>query len=302
MGYHAGLPAPVRSGIQGSFSRRSFSGGRGHLNAFGMGIDRPDVRLVLHYQLPGSLEAYYQEAGRAGRDGEQAFCLALFGTRDRFIHDRFIAMSHPPTKTLEKALKGLLGRLDLHRDTVVPELDLGELLGRKTTPREALAVLDALGGVGPSSRGIQAWIRVPPRSGRFTDPGRSTDWGPSDGDGSWEAFHHNGVLVLEGGSPSRHRSARVAQMDAVLKYAQAPGCRRSVLLGYFGEVGHPESVENVTGAPPTGGDFRVDDPCFKGSGPFGAFLGGETGPSFPTRVLSPRERFDLTEPVPGRTN
>jgi len=92
--YHAGLPPDQRRTAQ-----EAFMNGRIEIvaatTAFGMGIDKADVRFVVHYTLPGSLEAYYQEAGRAGRDGKPSRCLLLYNHADRWIQEYFIESAYP---------------------------------------------------------------------------------------------------------------------------------------------------------------------------------------------------------------
>jgi ATP-dependent DNA helicase RecQ len=87
--YHAGLDAASRTANQERFMETPGAIAVA-TNAFGMGINKPDTRLVIHYNLTGTLEAYYQEAGRAGRDGSPARCIIFFSYQDRFIQEFFI--------------------------------------------------------------------------------------------------------------------------------------------------------------------------------------------------------------------
>jgi ATP-dependent DNA helicase RecQ len=85
-------------------------------NAFGMGVDKPDIRAIVHYQVPGSIEAYYQESGRAGRDGEDAHCTLLYNHADRSVQSFLTSGRLPTARELRTIQEG--GRTDLP-ETVV---------------------------------------------------------------------------------------------------------------------------------------------------------------------------------------
>ncbi|MGD9488362.1 MAG: ATP-dependent DNA helicase RecQ [Calditrichaceae bacterium] len=99
--YHGDLPAPERKRIQNEFMRRD-----NNLilatNAFGMGIDKESIRYVVHAQIPGSLEAYYQEIGRAGRDGKKSVCTMLYDEQDLNIQLEFMRWNNPTAEFYDR--------------------------------------------------------------------------------------------------------------------------------------------------------------------------------------------------------
>ena len=142
-GYHAGLDDAHRREVQESFMSEKI---RAIIatNAFGMGIDKPNVRLVIHHSMPGTLEAYYQEAGRAGRDGLHSEVFLLHSFPDRFTHEFFIKGAYPERATVEQVYASL-ARASRNVETLPEKLeDILPLIGGRLNPREVESALRIL--------------------------------------------------------------------------------------------------------------------------------------------------------------
>ena len=138
--YHAGLDPTARQLTQERFMGGDLSAIVA-TNAFGMGIDKSDIRFVVHYNMPGSLEAYYQEAGRAGRDGKQSECLLLFSYSDRYIQEFFIENRYPSKDTVRQVYDFLRSREEDPIELTLEEVR--ELIGTKDS-NEAISTAEQL--------------------------------------------------------------------------------------------------------------------------------------------------------------
>ncbi len=140
--YHAGLEAGQRRAVQDEFMSGNLSAIVA-TNAFGMGIDKSDIRYVVHYNIPGSLEAYYQEAGRAGRDGKMSECRLLFAYADRYVQEFFIENRYPSPEVVRKVYEFLLSRdedpIELTLEQVRAEIKIKETAESVGTAEALLA-------------------------------------------------------------------------------------------------------------------------------------------------------------------
>ena len=144
--YHAGMDDAERTRAQ-----EDFMTGRAQMivatNAFGMGIDKPDIRFVAHYQMPGSIEAYYQEIGRAGRDSQLATCALLFNYADKRTQDYFIEGSYPPPEVVARVYQALSATNQKKIELSVSEIATRAGVRNEMAVQSALIILEKAGHI-----------------------------------------------------------------------------------------------------------------------------------------------------------
>ena len=198
--YHGQMGANERTEVQEAFMRGDYKVMIA-TKAFGLGVDKPDIRFVYHYEFPDSLETYAQEAGRAGRDGARAECVLLYRLEDKRIQSFFLGGRYPKPEEVRAVLEALA--------VPAPMKMLAENSGVGAKRTEVIVhLLRDAGVVDSTRRGLVL---------TYTEP-------VSDA----EIAH----LLREYTERGSHDKERLAEM---MHYAETAGCRTQVMREYFGE-------------------------------------------------------------------
>ena len=165
--YHAGMDAESRNWVQESFMK-----GEAQVvvatNAFGLGIDKKDIRFVIHHDLPGTIEAYYQEAGRAGRDGKPSFCLLFYNQQDRYLREFFIKGDNPDPNMIIEVYDFLVSRagleIDINTSLLITYAEIGQHLSESVPEMAigtALKILEKEGYISrPNEKTANSFLKL----------------------------------------------------------------------------------------------------------------------------------------------